>query len=110
MSDSETAAYVERVVAAVPELQPVLQEHLDDNLGELLPHVLFGDVTRWAQAEAEADAGSEPLQRLLTQLEDGLANGGPDVQGLIVASFVENVDDDSPLLGRLPDALLRQRQ
>ena len=108
MSDSETAAYVEWVVAAVPELQPVLQEHLDDNLGELLPHVLFGDVTRWAQAEA--DAGNEPLQRLLTQLEDGLANGGPDVQGLVVASFVENVDDDSPLLGRLPDALLRQRQ
>jgi hypothetical protein len=74
------------LVASEPALQPVLDEHERDN-GELLPHVLFGDITRWV-----VEHPANP--RLLGVLERHLGDGDAYVRDLLLASFVENLLDE----------------
>lgn len=62
--------FVSWLVARHPDLVPVLNEHLPDN-DELLPHVLFGDVTRHALALARHGEVDE-LNRLLGDLDAAL--------------------------------------
>jgi len=86
-----------------------LKEHLDDN-GELLPHLLFGDVTRYAadlarRAETEPDA-DVALIRLLEDLDGAILPEGEDddpVDNVLWVSFVEDAstDEDEPLRSRL---------
>lgn len=75
------------LLAAVPELAPVVREHIADNDG-VLPHVLMGDVTRWAIDSA----GDEPRRRFFAALEQGLALGSEDVAELLNVSFLEDLD------------------
>lgn len=88
--------FVEWLVARNPGLGPALREHLSDNDGDLLPHVLFGDVTRYASdlarragEDSEADAH---LLRLLEDLDLALIPEGEDdpVDNIVWVSFVEN--------------------
>ena len=46
----QTEAFVRRLAGAWPGLRELLDEHLRVNFGEVLPHVFFGDITRWATA------------------------------------------------------------
>jgi len=101
--------YVEWLVSRHRDLAPTLEEHLTDN-GELLAHVLFGDVTRNAadlarRATAEPEADAE-LIRLLGDLDAAILPEGQEddpVNNLVWASFVENAstDADEPLRTRL---------
>lgn len=109
MTSSTTQDFARRVVAAVPDLEPVLAEHLEDNVDELLPHVFFGDVTRWAEQQASTSPGSPALERLLGELTAGFASGDEEVRDLITVSFLENLDDDSPVIERLSPALRDRR-
>ena len=80
--------------------------------GELLAHVLFGDVTRYAadlarQAPEDREADTR-LQRLLEDLDPAILPEGEDdpVDNLVWVSFVENAqgvagDDEEPLRDRL---------
>ena len=43
---------INTLVVEIPELRPMLDEHLHDFDGELLPHLFFADVTRWAEEQA----------------------------------------------------------
>ena len=43
----ELNKYVKNMVKKIPELNIIYQEHLNDNLNELLSHVFFGDLTRY---------------------------------------------------------------
>jgi len=99
INDPDT--FVRAVVADAPELTPILDEHLEDNYQELLPHVLLGDITRWL----EAAAGTASAARVLGDLDDGLRNGSDDVRELVIVSFLENLDDGSPLLALLTPTL-----
>src|SRR5687768_8346913 len=102
--------YVEWLVSRHRDLAPTLEEHLTDNDGEPLAHVLFGDVTRTAadlarHATTEPEADAE-LIRLLGDLDAAiLAEGQEDdpVNNLVWGSFVENAstDADGPLRTRL---------
>jgi hypothetical protein len=93
----EAAVFVDWLVAKHPRLAPIREEHLSDNGGELLPHVLFGDVTRHAaglarRAADDPDADDE-LRRLLEDLNGAMLPVGADddpVDNLIWVSFVEN--------------------
>src|SRR5688572_10644232 len=76
------------LLAAAPELDAMLQEHLVGN-DELLAHVFFGDLTRWLVAR-------EPVQAVLDVLEEHLNEGDASVENLIGASFLENVAGDEP--------------
>lgn len=103
-----TPEFVGWVVARHPELARILNEHLAAN-DELLPHVLLGDVTRYAtdlarSAEAEPNADAA-LVRLLRDLDAAILPEDEDdpVDNLVWVSFVENAstDDDEPLRSRL---------
>jgi hypothetical protein len=93
--------FVNWLVERHPGLAPVLEEHLAV-FDELLPHVFFGDVTRYASALAQESTDTAGLDRLLADLDNALV-GGPDdeVWDLIGASFVENTLGDDNLWVRL---------
>jgi hypothetical protein len=71
---------VHELVSVVPEFQPVLSEHVAF-YEEPLPHVLFGELTRWLidlyRKSLGPDAGAvlhrETLDRALDFLEQTLA-------------------------------------
>ncbi|HYT80002.1 MAG TPA: hypothetical protein VEQ37_12250 [Actinomycetota bacterium] len=105
------AAFVDWFVARHPALGPILEEHLSDKGGELLPHLLFGEVTRYAadlarRAEEEPEADEE-LRWLLADLDAAIMpNGGDDpVDNLIWVSFVENAQG----VTADPEEALRER-
>jgi hypothetical protein len=91
----DPVAFIAWLVHAHPSLLPMLAGHVADN-DELLPHVFFGDVTRFAadlarRAPTCAEADVE-LDRLLLDLNDALLGVlvDDDVDNLIWVSFVEN--------------------
>jgi hypothetical protein len=92
---------VEWLVGRHRALAPVLEQHLADN-DELLPHVLFGDVTRYALALARV-GDKESLHRLLSDLDSALDEADDQVANLVWVSFVENAstDEDEPLRSEL---------
>lgn len=90
-------SFVQQLLRRVPELKKAYDEHMADPDG-LLPHVLFGDVTRFAIAQADQPRSRDLLLRLLEHMESGLAEGSDEVQELVAVSFVENLcGEDSTL-------------
>ncbi len=83
-----------RLLVVVPELAPVYAGHIDD-YDDVMPHVLMGDVTRFAitlhGAAKEDLVAAEVLGRLLALLERGLVEGAESVKEPVGASFVENL-------------------
>jgi hypothetical protein len=89
--------FVDGLVKEVSALQPVLDKHLAAN-HELLPHVFFGDLTRFVvsgfsdRPEHRADA-----EKILLLLEDAMGSPDEDVQNLVSVSFCENLTGEEPL-------------
>jgi hypothetical protein len=102
-----TAAFVDWLAGRYPGIENLRSEHLADNDDELLPHVLFGDVTRYASTLARSDPDDKILNDLLADLDSALdANQDDEVANLIWVSFVENAqgvsgDDEQALRDRL---------
>ena len=105
MDDAPRTAteFIGWLVERHPPLAPIRDEHLAD-FGELLPHVFFGDVTRYASSLAREGADASDLDRLLTDLDRALTAGEAhdEVDNLVWVSFVENAqgvpgDDDEAL-------------
>ena len=71
------------ITVAEPALRPLLHEH-EREYGEVLAHVLFGDITRWVTAHA-----ANPT--LLSALERHLVEGDATVRYVLQASFIENL-------------------
>jgi hypothetical protein len=96
MASSATKALVARVVAAAPGLRSAYDEHISSN-DELLPHVFFGDVTRFvAGAFATGPGGGRGgAERILQVLEEAATSGDSSVVELISVSFLENLDSRS---------------
>jgi hypothetical protein len=106
------AEFVDWLVERHPTLAPILEQHRSDNNGELLAHVLMGDVTRYAAGLArraqDDPVADNDLRRLLGDLDQAiLPNGGDDpVDNLVWVSFVENAqgvvgDSEEALRDRL---------
>jgi hypothetical protein len=89
------------LLARVPELQPLYNEHIEDN-GELLPHVFMGDVTRFVVSLHAKSLGKRfdsiesrrTLMKILDFFEENM-RGADDVQELISVSFLENLDQSA---------------
>jgi hypothetical protein len=85
------------LLATVPELRSLYDEHLHDN-DEPLPHVFLGDVTRYVMQLVRAidsthDVGLPgPLVRVLSFLEKAMISSDARVQELVSVSFLENLD------------------
>jgi hypothetical protein len=88
--------FIDWLAVRHPAVEELRAEHVD-YYGELLPHVLFGDITRDA-AELARRAKTDPeaaddLRRLLQDLDDAIREGdGTDdaVENVVFVSFVEN--------------------
>jgi hypothetical protein len=83
--------FVRDLVTRFTPLAPLLAQHLKENFGELLPHVFFGDVTRWFEGELASDAMNPEAIGLLRYLESIYDAANDDVQNVIDVSFVENL-------------------
>ena len=93
--------FVFQLVSTSPELIEVHRQHLSDQ-GELLPHVLMGEITRLVVANV-GDERVKWLNTLLQQLEAGLIAGDDDVAELVVVSFVENLTgENAAILALIP--------
>jgi hypothetical protein len=79
----------------IPEFDPSIEEHISDNFGEVLPHPLFGDLTRFIE-EAWSEGNTEVVSRCLSWLEHALTTGDARVKNLVAVSFVENVGPWDP--------------
>jgi hypothetical protein len=97
--NNHVADFVRRLASMSPVLTDVYRQHLADQ-GDLLPHVLMGDITRAAIAGAN-DRKANWLPTLLEQLEAGLASGDDDIVELIGVSFVENLSGESSAIRAL---------
>ncbi len=91
---------IDRLLEAIPDLRPVYEEHLSDNDG-LLPHVFFGDVARFAIANAAAPTSTAAISHLLTTLDEALSDADAEVREVILASFVENLAGEAAALKQL---------
>jgi hypothetical protein len=109
---ASTVECINRLLERVPELRPAYDEHVRDN-GQLLPHVFFGDVTRYVlrQVRDGNTAASHPVGQILGCLEHCMASGSEDVKELVSVSFIENLlgNDDvlATLKGMMGPNLLR---
>jgi hypothetical protein len=83
--DGEAA--VELLRQRLPEFGPAIEEHRQDNFGELLLHVLMGDLARFYMSQALDNPES---QRRFWMVVDRLAALGDDaVQNAIGVSLIE---------------------
>ena len=110
-----TAAFVEGLVRDVPQLSDAYREHLNDNFGELLPHVFLGDVTRWVVAVSQKRTDHDALATLLARMDAILSDPSHPCRELVLASFVENLGGETealkvirPISGRSLSAALEQ--
>lgn len=70
-------------------LMGILQEHLDDQEGEVLPHLLMADVARWAERQWTVDR--QLVVELLDWLESEYRRAQGEVADLIAVSFIEHI-------------------
>src|SRR5258707_5953730 len=102
---------VDLLIQKVPELQPLLNEHLEDQFGQLLQHVFFGDLTRYVmkqmhllQPQPSRDLPGA-VRRILDFLEIVLKSSDMRARELVEASFLENLDQTGPAYAQLKLAL-----
>lgn len=93
MSEARRTAseFIEWLVERHAALARIRDEHRVD-FSDPLPHVFFGDVTRYASSLAREGTDTDQLDRLLSDLDDSLSSGDErdEVDNLIWVSFVEN--------------------
>ena len=82
-------SFVDDLVRECPEARPLVEEHLQDNGGELLLHLVAADVLRLAIAMFNSQE-TEALGRCLGVVATGLADGDEYVQNAVSVSFVED--------------------
>jgi hypothetical protein len=87
MMSEVTEAFVDRMVAVHPELEPLRRQNLDENFGEMLPHLWTSDLARYVVDRYQA-GGPVAVQPLLATL-DAEAGSSPEVDEMIGVSFVE---------------------
>lgn len=91
-----TRKFIEDLIREVPSLAPLQTEHIKE-FDEMLPHVFFGELTRYVLRLYNDSCGSDhtqeltTLQQVLDRLEEGFAYGEEKVKELIAVSFLENL-------------------
>lgn len=93
-----TEEFMLAMAQQVPALASIYREHKSD-YDEILPHVLMGDVARFALELVHGSRSGSPnaadtLPSLLKELERGMQLQDAAVQELIAVSFLENLDDN----------------
>ncbi len=103
--------FVIALAAHVPESTVTITEHLADQDGELLLHLLMGDL-RLLAIDWFRTGQTDSLERLLTVLEQGVGQGDEYVANAVAVSFVEDLGwwepEMQPFMDALPAGLLAQ--
>jgi hypothetical protein len=84
------ADFVNLLVNRVPSARLVVDEHLTDQEGDLLLHVLMADLGRYAQSAFD-HGDMATSDALLAVVDDALRHGDADVVNAVQVSFVENL-------------------
>lgn len=85
-----TPQSVRLLVLGVPQTQDLLDEHMS-TYGELLPTVLFAEVSKWV-ARSITDVGDFDAARKAIEVMECLAvAGSDDVKDLVVTGFLEGL-------------------
>ncbi len=93
-----TNEFVLGLIKIVADLRHIYDEHIED-YDDLLPHVFFGDLTRYVinlyefilEIPIDKQKWSD-LDKILMYLENGMSGDDENVRELIVVSFLENFD------------------
>ena len=105
MSGTACRELVALLVKAVPRLRALYEEHISWN-DELLPHVLFGDITRFIMEGLAAEGKAlQDAKRVLAILEHAMGSADEDVQNLVSVSFLENLDQEASMYESIRAAL-----
>lgn len=86
-----TVHFVKRLAEQLPELKPVLNEHIEGN-GEILPFVLMDEYSRRVLDSFTAGKEQDLLKRFSRILEDALTEGEEKISILIRTSFSESIN------------------
>jgi hypothetical protein len=103
---TESQKLTRRMIEKFTELSPLMEEHLADMDGELLPYLLMADVARWAQDAAVRK--DHTAARLVDWLEHEFVGADDPEKDLIGLGFVENIPyspEGDPLLALLGPSL-----
>lgn len=81
------AHFTEQLVAAAPELVPLLDDHLREQEGELLAYLFMGDVAGWLHTTSVVAPGR--VGEVLLWLEARFVGGNFDERNLIDVGIIE---------------------
>lgn len=105
--------FVERLVDEVPQTAGLVTEHLEDNDGELLLHLLMGDLLRFAVSAFQAN-DTLTASKVLGLVDQALRDGDEYVQNAVAVSFVEHSGfgpgESEEFLAVWPQGLKEERQ
>jgi hypothetical protein len=100
------------LLAAVPEVGHIVDEHLADQDGELLMHLLMPDLLRFA-TNAFGAGNLATSARLLNFVGSAFENADARVDNAIAVSFVEHVGaspgETPEFIATWPRSLLKER-
>lgn len=88
---AKTVAFIGALIYEHQDLLSVLEEHLEDNDGEVLPHLIMADVVRWLVAHRADQA--DLSRRVFAWLESAYERGDEDERDVIAVSGVEMLPD-----------------
>lgn len=102
--------FIQRLVAANPVLQPLLDEHLDDMEGDLSPHLLMPEIGAWVEQRGPDDPEAHHVVADVDrELGEALRTGDEDVENVISVSFLEfwptSPQPGAEWRGRFPERL-----
>lgn len=102
-----TTEFASGLVRAVPELEPMLTEHLE-YYEELLLHLLMSDIREDCVSRYRS-GGDDRLDRTLAYLDVALRDGDEFVENAIAVSFIEDLRvhdaDMQPFIAIWPAAM-----
>ena len=107
---ARTVAFVGWMIFRSSTLLPLLQEHLDDSEGEVLPHVILFQIRKWVEQELEARGETNDVRVVLESLKIGLQDGDYELWALIRTSFIDDLPAAPHPADRLRKSLMPYEQ
>src|SRR4051812_19207816 len=102
---ARTTAFIGWMVFRSPELLPILLEHLEDNEGEVLPHVILFQIRKWVELEVESRGETDALKVVIESLKVGFQDGDYELWALIRTSFIDDLSKSPHPAARLRQLL-----
>jgi hypothetical protein len=93
--------FIDQLVRQHPQLRSLYLEH-SEYYEALLPHVLFGDISRYVIAQsADLDRNRYFLGSFMSAMELAILSNNESVTNLVQVSFIENLIGEYDLMDRL---------